>query len=68
MLTFRHLLPCKRVHGIELSERLFKVYERNVRLALAKDAGKAAGHWWMRVEHADATQLAILADVTYAYM
>ena len=65
MLTFRHLLPCKRVHGIELSERLFKVCHKNVECALAKEAGKDT---WMRVEHADATTFEVPSDVTFAYM
>ena len=47
MLTFRHMLPCKRVHGIELSKRLFDVCYKNVQCALGKDAGKQG---WLRAD------------------
>ena len=65
MLTFRHMLPCKRVHGIELSKRLFDVCYKNVQCALGKDADKQG---WLRVDHADATKFQIPLDVTFAFV
>lgn len=59
MLTFHDALPCKRVHGIELCDRLYNVCAENL--------AKVDSHRLV-VEKADATKFEIPSDVTFVYM
>jgi hypothetical protein len=59
MLTFHHLLPCKRIHGIEASKPLFEVCQDNLSMVDSKR---------LKVELADATKFEIPDDVTFIYM
>lgn len=59
MLTFHHLLPCKRLHGVEASPQLFNVCRANLELVGSERLG---------VELGDATKFEIPDDVTFIYM
>ena len=59
MLTFHHLLPCKRIHGVEASPQLFDVCQANLELV---DSVR------LKLELADATTFEIPDDVTFIYM
>ena len=59
MLTFHHMLPCQRLHGIEASRQLFDVCRANLELV---------GSARMKVEFGDATKFDIPDDVTFIYM
>jgi hypothetical protein len=59
MLTFHHLLPCRRIHGIEASHQLFDVCRANLELV---DSVR------LKVELGDATRFKIPDDVTFIYM
>jgi len=59
MLTFHSTLPCKRIHGIERSQPLFDVCQRNIALVRGDR---------LRVERADATEFDLPDDVTFVYL
>ena len=59
MLTFHSTLPCKRIHGIERSQPLFDVCQRNIALVRGDR---------LRVERADATEFELPDDVTCVYL
>ena len=59
MLTFHSTLPCKRIHGIERSQPLFDVCQRNIALVRGDR---------LRVERADATEFVLPDDVTFVYL
>lgn len=59
MLTFHHLLPCKRIRGIEASRQLFDVCRANLNLV---------GSVRLKVEFGDATKVEIPDEVTFVYM
>ena len=59
MLTFHSTLPCKRIHGIERSQPLFDVCQRNIALVRGDR---------LRVERADATEFELPDDVTFVYL